>query len=201
MGWISGCVYVHSYKLKGFKKKTLYWLSQSGQGREREKKRLTKHSVFLVMCGRGQWSWFGEGLGHAALPLTSWLVGGMLPWQRCLRPRPRCHSHLLLHLVLQELQLHIKKKKTLSLCLWRYSLLSQTVIANKLSESLGFTVGWMHNMQKKAHVPRKSSVVYFNIHFNCKPWCLPTLNVHSHASWMIKKLSSLYTATVRGDVS
>lgn len=51
-------------------------------------------------------SWLWEGLWHAPLPLTSWLAGGMLPWRSPLRS---CcsHSHLLLlHLVLQELQLY-----------------------------------------------------------------------------------------------
>lgn len=50
---------------------------------------------------------FGERLWHAPLPLTSWLAGGMLLWHS--PQRSRCsHSHLLLlllHLVLQELQL------------------------------------------------------------------------------------------------
>lgn len=109
IGWISGYVTTLATNSGVLRKNNnLYWLSQSEQGGG---EKLTKHSVFLMMCRRGQWSWFGEWLGHAALPLTSWLVGGMLPWQCCLRPRPRCHSHLLLHLVLQELQLHIKDRK------------------------------------------------------------------------------------------
>lgn len=51
-------------------------------------------------------SGLGQRLRHAPLPFTSWLAGGML--LRCPHLRSCCsHSHLLLllHLVLQELQL------------------------------------------------------------------------------------------------
>lgn len=104
IGWISGYVTSLATNARGGVKKKFIGCHSQGK----EKNKLTKHSVFLMMCRRGQGSWFGERLGHAAFPLTSWLIGGMLPWQCCLRPRPRCHSHLLLHLMLQELQLYIK---------------------------------------------------------------------------------------------
>lgn len=56
-------------------------------------------------------SGLGQRLRHAPLPLTSWLAGGMLLRRPRLR---RCcpHSHLLLlHLVLQELQLSGKEER------------------------------------------------------------------------------------------
>lgn len=76
--------------------------------------RQTKSTVWIVHVRVGLrggsivWfslSRFGERLWHAPLPLTSWLAGGMLLWHSPLRSRCS-HSHLLLlHLVLQELQL------------------------------------------------------------------------------------------------
>lgn len=77
---------------------------------EADKEHSMDHSCPRVAGGRVlsviSLSWLGERLWHAPLPLTSWLAGGMLLWHSPLRS---CcsHSHLLLllHLVLQELQL------------------------------------------------------------------------------------------------